>query len=190
MCGIVLACMSAAQLRTPVCNHRIRLGHLLGTGEHRGDALKGGWHIRWHSKKASPLSTCSDAVAHCMCRRLGLSTRAARFPCPAVSGLLTHQVIYMLRKRSRSEISRSVREPCSIAFMASTNDIPTPHRLAAASTLDKHFRRDSALWQSRLRSGSEFLSSVIQAGHLLCLVRLEVSMFSHKKGSDQSKDGD
>ena len=74
--------------------------------------------------------------------------------------------------------------------MASTNDIPTPHRLAAASTLDKHFRRDSALWQGRLRPGSEFLSSVIQADHLLCLVRLEVSMFSHKKGSDQSKDGD
>lgn len=83
-----------------------------------------------------------------------------------------------------------MREACTIAFMASTNDIPTPHRLAAASTLRKHIRRDSAPWQSRLRSGSEFLSSVIQAGHLLCLVRLEVSMFSHKKGSDQSKDGD
>jgi len=92
--------------------------------------------------------------------------------------------------KSGSETSRGMREACTIAFMASTNDNPTPHRLAAASTIRKHIRRDSAPWQSRLRPGSEFLSSVIQAGHLLCLVRLEVSMFSHKKGSDQSKDGD
>ena len=51
LCGIILAYMSAARARTPVRHHRIRLGHLVCPGEHRGDAFESGRYIRWHSKR-------------------------------------------------------------------------------------------------------------------------------------------
>lgn len=53
--------------------------------------------------------------------------------------------------------SRDVREAFIIAFMSRTSDIPTPHRLAAASTLGTYFSRDSAHGNVAFDQATEFL---------------------------------
>ena len=65
--------------------------------------------------------------------------------------------MYTLRMASRSGIRRDVREAFIIAFMSRTSDIPTPHRLAAASTLGAYFRRDSAHGNVAFDQATEFL---------------------------------
>jgi len=156
LCGIILAYMSAARARTPVRHHRIRLGHLVCPGEHRGDAFESGRYIRWHSKRHLHYPNAPTQWPR-MRRKFSLPTRAARSICPPVSVLSTHQIMYTLRMASRSGISRDVREAFTIAFMSRTSDIPTPHRLAAASTLSTYFRRDSAHGNVAFDQATEFL---------------------------------